>query len=152
MKYNKQTLAATALVGITGLGAISATAAAHDTPGGQEHPVIINKLAETFNLDEDKVNEVFRQEHQARHEERQQKLNDRLDQAVKDGKITEEQRTKLLTKMAEMRESHEEGRHERGADRRQHMEEVKQWAQDNGIDLESLELGHRPGSGGHRQR
>lgn len=152
MKYNKQTLAATALVGITGLGAISATAAAHDTSGGQEHPAIINRLAETFNLDEDKVHEVFEQEHEARHEDRQQALNDRLDQAVKDGKITEEQKTKLLAKMTQLRESHEDDRHERGADRRQHMEELKQWAQDNGIDLESLELGHRPGSGGHRQR
>lgn len=152
MKYNKPTLAAAALVGITGLGAVSAAASAHDAPDGREHPTIVKRMAETFNLDEDKVHEVLMQEHQARHEQRQEKLKDRLDQAVKDGKITEEQKTKLLGKMDQLREDRKADKREHAADRRQHMEKLKQWAQDNGIDLESLGLGPSQHSGGHHRR
>jgi hypothetical protein len=153
MKYSKPILAAAALVGITGLGAVSAAATAHDVTDGREHPPIVKRMAETFNLDENKVHEVFVQEHQARHEQRQENLKDRLDQAVKDGKITEEQKTKLLEKMDQLREERQAMTWEQRRESRGSMHEaLKQWAEDNGIDLDSLGLEHGPGPGGHHQR
>lgn len=89
MKYDKKALMAATVAGVVGLGSASAIVSAHGAGSNNQQLSIIKKLAEKFNLDEDKVREVFEAEHKTHHEERKAQLEERLDQAVKDGKLTE---------------------------------------------------------------
>ncbi|MFH1713080.1 MAG: hypothetical protein ABH896_02750 [Candidatus Jacksonbacteria bacterium] len=73
---------------------------------------IIQKLAERFNLDSNKVQEVFdeaRSERQQKMQENMEnRLNEQLDNAVSAGKVTEEQRQAILAKKAEMQEKYQD--------------------------------------------
>ena len=124
------------VAGLTGLGVASAASSS----SGQDS--IIDKLASKFNLNRDEVAAVFQEaktEHQA---ERQQKLDDRLTQAVKDGKITEEQKAKILAKLDELQKTRDAWKsktpQERMAAKQELRGQLQQWAKDNGIPLEFL--------------
>ena len=73
-----------------------------------------------------------------RQAERQARQEERLNQAVEDGKITEDQKNALLAKKEEWRAeregwgdlSHEE-QHEK---MQEHREEMRQWMEDNGFE------------------
>ena len=112
-------------------------------------PPIISRLAEKFNLNEDEVQAVFdavREEHGVQMQEQmQQQREERLNQAVADGVITQEQMDALLAKWQEMHE-------ERNAERQQHRTEMDAWFESQGIDHEALMeyggFGGRRGMGG----
>lgn len=102
--------------------------AAQETSG---YPLIVTRLAERFSLKQEDVDEVFEQirsEHQA---EMQKRFEERLTQAVTDGKITEAQKQALL-------ERHQEMLAEREARRLQQREEFEAWAQEQGLSLDTL--------------
>lgn len=90
---------------------------------------MIEKLSSKFNLNKDEVktvfNEVRSQRQQERQKEMQAQFETRLNQAVKDGKITEEQKAKIIAK-------HQELQKERGSKH----DEMEAWAKKNGINLE----------------
>lgn len=151
MTYNKKIIMSATAAGIVGLAGVSTAALAQDSSGGDKHPPIVRKLAETFNLDENKVNEVFVAEKEAHRAEKQARLIERLDQAVQDGKITPEQKTKLLAKLDEMKSEFQNGDRPDKQDRQNRREEFKKWAEDNGIDLKSLGLRHERGFGPHNR-
>ncbi len=103
-------------------------------------------IAEKFNLDQTQVEEVMQDFHQQNMEVRQQemqtRLEERLDQAVAEGKLTDAQRYAILEKHEEMHDKMEELRdqdlspdemHEQMADIRDEMEV---WAQEQGIDFD----------------
>lgn len=128
------------LAGITGLGVASAAS------GGSGQDGIIDKLAARFNLNKDDVAAVF-EETKAEHEaEHQQKLEDRLTQAVKDGKLTEEQKAKILAKLNELHENHDNWKQqtfeERQQVKQQMRDQLKQWAKDNNIPLQYVLFMH----------
>jgi hypothetical protein len=98
------------------------------------------------------------EKHEARHAEHKQQMEERLTQAVKDGKITEEQKSKILAKhqeIADKREAERDAmkdktREERKAAMDANREELKKWASDNGIDekyLMGFGRGHHGGMG-----
>jgi hypothetical protein len=125
------------LAGITGLGVASA---ATDTASGASN--IIDKLSARFNLDKDDVKVVFEEERAEREAEQQQRTQDRLDQAVKDGKLTEEQKAKILAKLEELRVKREEWKNvapegRSGAKMELHQS-LEQWAKDNNIPMHYL--------------
>lgn len=132
------------------------TVSAH---GLQETGSLASRFAERFNMDQSQVEVVlteFRDEHRAEHEqERQQRLEERLTQAVADGKLTESQQFALLEKHEEMQDMWDEledlspeERHERMAD---FHEELEAWAQEEGIDIDSvMRFQERMGNGGMR--
>ncbi len=130
------------LAGMTGLGV--ASAATTSTDSGADS--IISKIATKFNLNKDDVKAVFDEEKTAREAEHQQKIEDRLAQAVKDGKITEEQKTKILVKLEELQKSREDLKDKTPEQRREAMKELRdtlrQWAKDNDVPLRYLMFMH----------
>ena len=109
---------------------------------------LIEKIAEKFHLNKDEVKAVFTEHKEEHRVQMQEKFEERLSQLVKDEKITEEQKAKILTKFSEIHANREaemeklksktpEQRHEV---MKAHHDELQQWAKENGIDLESLGL------------
>jgi hypothetical protein len=128
------TLASAVGVGATALADSSTASNASGEPSG-----LVQKISDTFHLNKSDVQKVFddwRTQHQ---QERRQQLAARLDQAVKDGKITEDQKNKILAKLDEL---HNQLKDNTSSDRRlnhhQLFEELQQWAKDNGINLGQL--------------
>jgi outer membrane scaffolding protein for murein synthesis (MipA/OmpV family) len=134
MKYPKKLIFAAASAGVIGAAGIGATAIAVSGNDSSSYPPIVQKIASTFGLDPAKVNDVFKQQHQDNLQDRQAKLKSTLDQAVKDGKLTQDQETKLIAEMQTLRSQLKSGSQ---TSRRQNMQEFKtqldQWAKDNGI-------------------
>lgn len=97
------------------------------------HDSLVTKIAQKFNLKETDVEAVFEAVRDEKQEEMKSQRVKRLDQAVKDGVITEAQKTAILTKM----EEHDE---ERGKKK----EEMQKWFADNGIDESKLRDYLRP--------
>lgn len=136
-----------AAVAILALGGGSAAVFADTDSSGQGS--LVERIATKFNLDESEVQAEFKAHGQERQEAR-------LDEAVADGTITEDQKTLLMEKRAEMAESRPDfsdmNEEEAMAAREEHRTEMKAWAEENGIDLEALrpEGGqkHRAGMGG----
>lgn len=77
-------------------------------------------------MNNDEVREEWRRKMGAR-------LEERLNQAVLGGKITEEQKKAILAKMAEMQAKREKMRKE-------FREEMEAWAKENNVDLKQLLL------------
>ena len=103
---------------------------------------LVQKIADKFGLNKDEVQAVFdqnRQEHQA---QMQAKSEEQLSQDVTDGKITEEQKQKILEKRQELQENRqskmEEMRNMTAEERKAAMEkerqELENWVKENGID------------------
>jgi hypothetical protein len=134
---------AAATLGLAGLGAAHVASAASN-PSGPDNGLVA-KIADKFHLNKSDVQAVFdenRAEHQAAH---QQRIEDRLNQAVKDGKLTEDQKNKILTKLAEVRATMESLKDKTPAERRATMikqrGELEQWARDNNIPMQYLHPG-----------
>jgi hypothetical protein len=129
-----------AIAGITtlvGAGAFAGVASAQSTSGSNGDDSLVNKIAQRFNVNKDDVQKVFdenKSQHQAAH---QQKMEERLDQAVKDGKITSAQKDAIIAKLQEMK-TYMESIKDKPADEKRalmkaKMDELKQWAKDNGL-------------------
>jgi len=97
---------------------------------------IVDRLVARFNLNQDEVKGVFDEEQQARQEKMQAEMESRLDEAVKDGVITAEQKEALLKKQTEWQEKEKQLR-----------EEKQKWMEESGIDFEKLAQ-YRVGLGG----
>ncbi len=150
---NKLMIAAASICLLTGLYGASVTMASSNL-GSREG--LVEMLSSKFNLDEKEVEKVLKQ-HQLENQAEKQaemkiKLEEKLNQAVTDGKITSDQRTLVLAKRVEMQNKINEevyGWSEKREARREKMEnyreEMKQWAEDNGIDATLIGLGRRAG-------
>jgi polyhydroxyalkanoate synthesis regulator phasin len=126
MKYSKKLIAIASITGAVGIGGIGATALAATSSGTTSYPPIVQKLASTFGLDPAKVNDVFKQQKQDNMANRQAKLKSTLDQAVKDGKLTQDQEDKLIAELQSLRSQ--------AKDNRQDIRtQLQQWAKDNGV-------------------
>ena len=105
-------------------------------------PPIIQKLAERFNLNTDEVQQFFQENREEKHQEMQTRFEERLNQAVQDGQITEEQKQAILDKKAQMQ-----------AQRETHRKEMKLWAEEQGIDFSGLfDFGCRLGGRGFSRK
>ncbi len=102
---------------------------------------LIERLAAKFNLNKADVETVFGEEREARRTERNMKFEERLAQAVRDGKITDAQKSLILEKHAALmseREASRESwknmtREERRADAEKRREALESWMKTNGI-------------------
>ncbi len=105
-------------------------------------------IASKFNLNKDEVVKVMDEQHQA-------EMNERLSQAVKDGKLTEDQKNKIIAKQAEMKPKFDAAHAETDSAKRKEAldalhKEMQQWAKDNGIPKGPGAIGNGPmGHGGH---
>jgi len=101
----------------------------------EEYPPVVQKLVERFGLNEDEVKAVFDEVRTERQAQRQAEREERLDQAVADGVISEEQKNSLQAKWEEHKQA-------RGA----YQGEMKAWFNEQGIEPQALKdyLGFGP--------
>jgi hypothetical protein len=143
---NKKVILPTIVVGLalaTTGAFVGVTRAANGNGNGDDN--LSSQLAKKLNLDQAEVQtavDQVREENQAtKQAERQQQLSENLDQAVKDGVITADQKQLLLDKQTAIQAEMEKQR-----------SELEQWYSDNGIDQEKLndyDIGFGSGPGGH---
>lgn len=107
------------------------------------YQTLSQKIAQKFGLKEADVNEVFREHQIERHNQRQEQMTLKLDQMVKDKKITGEQKTAILAKLNELWKKHMDNRaalremtpEQRKNEMEKLEQELKDWANQNNIDL-----------------
>ncbi len=140
-------IALTILAGLT----INGVTRAYADESSNNFPPMVQGLVEKFNLNKDEVSSYLEEQRQVRQEERRTEREGMLNTAVSEGKITEEQKTLLLNKMDEYRNNKEDffglTREEKQQAIEEHRAEMQTWAEENGIDLPTLNLG-RGGFGG----
>jgi hypothetical protein len=130
MKYSPKILAAAAIIAGVSASAVgvSTTFASDETKGGGPND-LITAIAERFNLNETEVKAVFEEHRNLMAESMKGKAEERLAIAVEDGKLTAEQAEAIKS----------------------HHEEMKAWAEEQGIPLGSfIGEGEHHGPKGHR--
>lgn len=145
-------IAAMAIAGVATMG-VGVLYAAEGTPATQ-NPMsgLVTAIAQKFNLNAADVQKVFEEQHQAMKAQHQAKAKENLDQAVKDGKLTQAQEDAIVAKRVEMKTTMEGLKDKTEAERKTAMDanrdSLKQWATQNNIPEEYLRPGHgRPGGG-----
>lgn len=101
-------------------------------------------LAQKLGVDQSKVDSAMDEIRADRQKERQEQVASKLDEAVKDGIITAEQKQKILDKQSEIR-----------GQRGQKRTEMQEWYKANGIDFDKVHEyigfgGNGQGNGGGR--
>lgn len=133
------TLAAVGVIGLVGMTSVYAE-------DSTDYPTIVQNLAEKFGLSESDVQSVFE-------ETRTQEKEERLDELVDDGTITEAQKQLILDKEEEQQTKMEEimDQSMTASERRDAMDalrdEMDTWADENDIPQEALRLCFGPGGG-----
>lgn len=110
-------------------GALAARVNAHGTTPQQ---TLIQKLVAKFGLKEADIQSIFDEIQTERQKEMQTRFDEKLTQAVKDGKITQAQKQAILAKYKELQVKNQQSR-----------EELEAWARANNIDLSYLWGWHR---------
>lgn len=150
---------------VASLGVVSALSMGVAVAHGDKNLSLAEKIATQFDIDEDEVQAVIANDHAERRVQMQKHAEKRLQVAVDIGKLTPEQKDKIITKMKELElnhaAKHEEMKNkpeeERHAAMNVERDELKKWAQDNNIPTEylffagrghgGLEMGGRRGDG-----
>lgn len=154
MRLHKPLVISGALVtaGIAGLVTTQAVNAANDTTGQQS---LVDRIATTFNLNKSDVQKVFDEEHTAREAQRSAKFEERVKQAVDDGKISQDLADQLIAKQKEMQTYRDSIKDKSAEERRSLMkakrEEMSKWLRDNNIDRSLLAPLDGHGLGRHGQ-
>lgn len=141
---------AVATVGLTGIAGLGVASAATDSGTAvNDKGSLVDKLVDKFNLNKGEVEAVFEEQRTEAEAKMQEKTEERLNKAVSEGKITEDQKAKILAKLAELKADREADREtvrnmtdeERRAHKEQKHEELKAWAEENNIPEEYLHIG-----------
>ncbi len=145
----KKKLVVAAAATAIGLSAVLGVGLASAQSQSSGQSTLVDQIAQKFNLNKNDVQKVFddnRAEHEAK---REQNMKARLDQAVKDGKLTQAQEDQILAKLQEMKtfmdSLKDKTPEERHAAMKTKHDELIQWAKDNNIPEQYVV---RPG--GHR--
>ncbi|MEK7461421.1 MAG: hypothetical protein AAB647_04390 [Patescibacteria group bacterium] len=145
------------MVAILGLamiaGTLGVTSANAEAQGDETRQPLVQKIAERFNLNEADVQAVFDEEKTGHMNQMQQKFDDRLAQAVLDGKIDLAQKQLILDKRAELQKTHGSDREtfknmtpkQRQAAKQTRHADLQAWATEKGIDLRYLMPGPKGG-------
>lgn len=155
---NKKLFIIPALAITTIAGVVSVRSVAAQATDNQQLS-IIQKLATKFGLNEAEVKAVFDADRAERQAAREKEFTDLLNQAVKDGKLSENQKQLILTKHAELKSKHESEmasridpstmtdaeRQAKMVARRAEMDSLKSWADQNNIDLKYFMMGRQFG-------
>lgn len=121
----------------------SLTNKSETTQSGQS--TLLDKLIAKFNLNKEEVEQVVTDYRSERRGQMQAQYQERLNQAVTDGKITEAQKKLILEKHNQLQSQWDAESNQR----QQHREEMQSWAEENNIDLSYLGFGMgRGGKGG----
>jgi phosphoribosylformylglycinamidine (FGAM) synthase-like enzyme len=127
---------------------------------------LVQMIAQKFNLDQTQVQTVVdqyrTQQKQTVQQSMEQRQKQRLDQLVTQGKITSAQEQAIITELAALKTKYNPANFKSlsAADRKTQMQneqnELKAWAQANGVDptliMPGFGMGFRGGWGGHKNR
>lgn len=138
MSSKKIIITAVILSALLIVGAFGAGVAVAKT--SDKSSTIIEKLADRFNVGTDEVKEVFNEARQERRQQAQADFEEKLDEAVKEGKLTKVQKETILKKHSQIQKKQEELMELR--------QELWEWAEENDVDLRSIMPGRRGGQGG----
>ncbi len=141
---------------VAGLGIASGVAVhAASTSGNGTNPVsnLVQAIAQKFNLNQADVQQVFDQQHAQMEAQHQQQFADRLQQAVTDGKLTQDQADKIKAKAQELQTQREANKtqfesmtpQQRQDAFKTEQDNLQQWEKDNNIPAGYLPFG----PGGH---
>ena len=115
-----------------------------------KYPPMVQRFIDKFGLDTNEVDAIMGEMQAERQGNRNNNMEERLNEAVEEGKMTYEQKAALQAKFEEMHSERESmqalTQEERRAIMGEHRNEMEQWAKDNGIDT-SLMFGSRKGMG-----
>lgn len=149
MNSIKKPLLVAGVVGTIGAGTL-ATGAVVNAQSGAERAGsmsgLVDKLASTFNLDKTKVQEVFEQQRSEMEQQREIKMNERLQVLVDEGKLSGAQKTAIMAKLKELKENRQENmnefknmtKEERKSAMDEKRTELESWADEQGVDLNEL--------------
>lgn len=148
---------ALAIVGTVSVVGMMGAENAYAETSSDSVPSIVQRIAERFGLNTGEVEGVFDEIRQEKHEGRAGMMEEKLNEAVSAGTITEEQKTAFLAKKEEMFQSKGDFQDLSWEEKHQQMQkmhdEFKSWAEETGIDLAGLDLGlggrGHGGYGGH---
>lgn len=113
-----------ALALVVGIGSYSKLASASNTSGCCAEG---SGLAEKLGIDQEKLDKAMDELREEKRIQKRAEISAGLDEAVKDGKITAEQRQLILDKHNSIE-----------SEKRQRGQEMRSWAEENGIDMEIL--------------
>jgi hypothetical protein len=152
MAISKRTLiagAAVAAISLAGVGSVGlASAATSDSTNGTS---IVDRLATKFNLSKTDVQAVFDEDRSAHEADMQQHMEERLTQAVTDGKLTQDQADHIKQVAAEIKtlvgnkrpDEMDDATRQQVKDK---LDALRTWAQQNNVDMQYLMVGG-PGMG-----
>ena len=149
---NKQKRVALVAVGVAaGLSlAAAGYASAATATTTSDLPPMVEGLAEKFNLNKTEVAAYLETERETRQAEREAEFTKSLETLVSEGKLTEAQKTAILSKHEELQTKREALRDTTGSDKRDQMDTIRdEWTsflKDLGVD-ESLMPHLGPGAG-----
>lgn len=110
---------------------------------------IVDRISTKFNLNRDEVAKVFEEEFEARHKKHTEKINERIDQAVKDGKLSQDLADQLKSKLQEVDKLKQDLRNTKNEDIqnkiRESLDELNTWLDNNGIPrniISENQMGH----------
>lgn len=132
------------IAGSLAIGGISANNVFAQNAMQSNYSSVINKLSERFNLNKDDVVKVFEEVRSERQAIMLRDFEDRLNQAVNDGKITQDQKKMILERHNEMRATMNELKNKNLSKEefRQEMQKIhsefRNWAEKNGININTL--------------
>jgi Trk K+ transport system NAD-binding subunit len=158
MNIKKPLLVAGAVTSISAAGLVGNNMVSAATTTDDNNS-LVTKIAQKFNLKTEDVQAVFDADKQEKNTERQANLEKELSQLVTDGKLTAEQKDKIIAKQKELQANRETNKDtmkdKTEAERKSAMgakkAELEKWASDNGIPTEYLRFvtgghgGHGPG-------
>lgn len=143
--YIATSVVALAAVGAIAIGTVSAATATGNNPMTN----LVNAIAQKFNLNPSDVQQVFNDQKAQMQTQMQQKSTDRINQAVTDGKLTQDQANKILAKETELKSQQAsfqaslqgKSKADIQAAMKAQMDSLKQWATDNNIPMQYLRFG-----------
>lgn len=121
---------------------------------GANNETLIQRLVQKFGLKTEDVRSVFDTVRDERQAQMQQKLTNKLDALVKEGKLTEAQKRLIISKHTELQAQREKDKdtlkdltpEERRAKMQAQRTDLENWAQQNNIDIQYV-LGFGRGKG-----
>ena len=154
MKKNKKIIIPViALSILLGAGAYGVGGAYASESDSNFRNSLIEKIAQKFNLNKDEVEKVFKEDREERRTQMEERFNQRLNEAVSNGELTEAQKSLILAKREELQKEREakitekrnkgerpskEEMETRHQEMKTQREALEKWASDNGIDLKYL--------------
>lgn len=137
----KQLIAALLSLAILGLAG-GQTVKADVQKSRVQYPAVVAKLAERFDLNKDEVKAVFDEVKSERRQQMQARFEEKLNQAVENGRINEKQKQAILTKKKQMQGWRQNLEALSQTERREEIErrrmEMKSWAEEQGLDLKGI--------------